>query len=194
MTNQSMMLRRVAAVLLAGGMAVSHVQARSPVIHQTDARDAHFAHALYYHYQDRPYDALATFLGNPRLELQATGAMNVLLSDLYARYGLVREADAALNRIRGSDVLTSHRNAPWLRYGKLLYQNQQNSLALNLLRQPPLLISATYHRMGRAFFAYRFAAFFYRFAPFFIALLWDALDRTPALSVQSPNGYRSAWC
>lgn len=141
MTNQSMMLRRVAAVLLAGGVTMSHVQARSPVIQQTDARDAHFAHALYYHYQDRPYDALATFLGNPRLELQATGAMNVLLSDLYARYGLVREADAALNRIRGSDVLTSHRNAPWLRYGKLLYQNQQNSLALNLLRQPPQLLT-----------------------------------------------------
>jgi len=115
--------------------------AANTIIQQRDVRDAHFAHALYYHYQNQPYDALTTFLGNPRLELQATGSMNVLLSDLYARYGLVREADAALSRVRGSDVLTSHRNAPWLRYGKLLYQNQQNSLALNLLRQPPQLLT-----------------------------------------------------
>jgi hypothetical protein len=113
----------------------------SSVIQQRDVRDAHFANALYYQYQNLPYDALTTFLGNPRLELQATGSMNVLLSDLYARYGLVREADAALSRVRGSDVLTSHRNAPWLRYGKLLYQNQQNALALNLLRQPPQLLT-----------------------------------------------------
>lgn len=115
--------------------------AAQEIIQQPDVRDAHFSNALYYHYQNQPYDALTIFLGNPHLELQATGAMNVLLSDLYARYGLVREADAALSRIRGSDVLTSHRNAPWLRYGKLLYQNQQNSLALNLLRQPPQLLT-----------------------------------------------------
>ena len=122
-------------------LGISTAQAANPVVQQRDVRDAHFANALYYHYNNQPYEALTTFLGNPRLELQATGSMNVLLSDLYARYGLVREADAALNRIRGSDVLTSHRNAPWLRYGKLLYQNQQNALALNLLRQPPQLLT-----------------------------------------------------
>ncbi len=127
--------------LLLSILSVTTAQAANTVTQQRDVRDAHFTHALYYHYQNQPYDALTTFLGNPRLELQATGSMNVLLSDLYARYGLVREADAALNRIRSSDVLTSHRNAPWLRYGKLLYQNQQNSLALNLLRQPPQLLT-----------------------------------------------------
>lgn len=130
-------LRHCMTLILIGSATLTHSQ----VIQQRDVREAHFTHALYHHYQNRPYDSLTTFLGNPRLELQATGAMNVLLSDLYARYGLVREADAALNRIRGSDVLTSHRNAPWLRYGKLLYQNQQNSLALNLLRQPPQLLT-----------------------------------------------------
>lgn len=147
MINLRPALRSVRPLLLSiltvlSGTTTQAAPATTPtVIQQRDVRDAHFAHALYYHYQNQPYDALTTFLGNPRLELQATGSMNVLLSDLYARYGLVREADAALNRIRGSDVLTSHRNAPWLRYGKLLYQNQQNSLALNLLRQPPQLLT-----------------------------------------------------
>ena len=137
------MLGQISPLLLGVLSMVScaSAQAANSITQQKDVRDAHFAHALYYHYQNQPYDALTTFLGNPRLELQATGSMNVLLSDLYARYGLVREADAALNRIRSSNVLTSHRNAPWLRYGKLLYQNQQNSLALNLLRQPPQLLT-----------------------------------------------------
>lgn len=143
MINIRPILRQLSPLLLSmlSTFSLSTAQAANTITQQRDVRDAHFTHALYYHYQNQPYDALTTFLGNPRLELQATGSMNVLLSDLYARYGLVREADAALNRIRSSDVLTNHRNAPWLRYGKLLYQNQQNSLALNFLRQPPQLLT-----------------------------------------------------
>ncbi|MEC7119274.1 MAG: hypothetical protein VXW65_05145 [Pseudomonadota bacterium] len=132
---------RIALLLVIPCSIASTLVSANSVETRRDVREAHFGHALYYHYQNKPYDALTTFLGNPRLELHATGSMNVLLSDLYARYGLIRESDAALNRARGTDVLSNHRNSTWLRYGKLLYQNQQNSLALNLLRQPPQLLT-----------------------------------------------------
>lgn len=106
-----------------------------------DAREPAFAQVMYYYYQDQPYNALTTLLANRSLEFNSSGTTSVLLGDLYTRYGLTREADAALARSVGSDVTANNRNNPWLRYAKLLYNTQQDSLALNFLRKPPALLS-----------------------------------------------------
>lgn len=113
----------------------------APLDTRRDAREPSFKQVMYYYYLNQPYDALTSLLSNRALEFNATGTVNVLLGDLYARYGLTREADAALSRATNSDVTANNRNNPWLRYGKLLYNTGQDSLALNFLRKPPTLLT-----------------------------------------------------
>ncbi|MEY2864106.1 MAG: hypothetical protein RLY58_1813 [Pseudomonadota bacterium] len=113
----------------------------APLETRRDAREPSFKQVMYYYYLNQPYDALTSLLSNRALEFNATGTVNVLLGDLYARYGLTREADAALSRATNSDVTANNRNNPWLRYGKLLYNTGQDSLALNFLRKPPTLLT-----------------------------------------------------
>ena len=106
-----------------------------------DAREPAFAQVIYQYYQNHPYKALTTLLGDRELAFNASGTVNVLLGDLYARYGLPRESDAALSRASSRDVTAGNRNMPWLRYGKLLYQTGQDSIALNFLRKPPAMLT-----------------------------------------------------
>ncbi len=113
----------------------------TPLEKRSDSREPSFKQVMYHYYQNEPYDALTTLLSNRALEFNATGTVNVLLGDLYARYGLTREADVALSRATNSDVTASNRNTPWLRYGKLLYNTGQDALALNFLRKPPSLLN-----------------------------------------------------
>ncbi len=131
-----------------GAMAISvamlmNVAYATPLELRRDAREPGFAQVMYAYYQNKPYDALTTLLANRQLAFNAAGTGNILLSDLYTRYGLPREADAALTRAGNSDVTASNRNDPWLSYGKLLYKTGQDSLALNFLRDPPALLTPT---------------------------------------------------
>jgi len=118
-----------------------HAAYATPLEVRRDAREPGFAQVMYEFYQDQPYDALTTLLANSQLAFNATGTGNVLLGNLYTRYGLPREAEAALTRAGNSDVTANNRNDPWLSYGKLVYSTGQYSLALNFLRDPPLMLS-----------------------------------------------------
>ncbi len=118
-----------------------HSAYATPLEVRRDAREPGFAQVMYDFYQDQPYDALTTLLANSELAFNATGTGNVLLGNLYTRYGLPREAEAALTRAGNSDVTANNRNDPWLSYGKLVYETGQYSLALNFLRDPPLMLS-----------------------------------------------------
>jgi hypothetical protein len=113
----------------------------TPLELRNDAREPSFAQVIYAYYQNKPYDALTTMLANRQLAFNASGTGNILLSDLYTRYGLPREADVALTRAGNSDVTANTRNEPWISYGKLLYKTDQDSLALNFLRDPPELLT-----------------------------------------------------
>lgn len=139
MSKRPELLRALTVGLICAGLS-SPVWANA-LESRRDAREPAFAQVMYQYYQNRPYDALTTLLSNRALEFNATGTVNVLLGDLYARYGLTREADAALSRATNSDVTASNRNMPWLRYGKLLNNTRQDSLALNFLRKPPALLT-----------------------------------------------------
>ncbi len=108
---------------------------------RSDLREPAFAQVMDRVYQNRPFEALTTFLSYRSLEFNATGTSSVLLSDLYTRYGLIREADASLSRATHSDVRSINRNTSWISFGKLLYQTHQDSIALNFLRKPPALLS-----------------------------------------------------
>jgi tetratricopeptide (TPR) repeat protein len=134
--------RNVPQAISAIGLCLLPVLAQSATLEtRRDAREPSFKQVMYYYYLNQPYDALTSLLSNRALEFNATGTVNVLLGDLYARYGLTREADAALSRATNSDVTANNRNNPWLRYGKLLYNTGQDSLALNFLRKPPTLLT-----------------------------------------------------
>lgn len=133
-------LRRFGVIAMSVAMSISAAYA-TPLELRRDAREPGFAQVMYAYYQNRPYDALTTMLANRQLAFNAAGTGNILLSDLYTRYGLPREADAALTRAGNSDVTASTRNEPWLSYGKLLYKTSQDSLALNFLRDPPALLT-----------------------------------------------------
>ncbi len=132
------MTSKLIAALLLTGISAAHA---APLEIRRDAREPGFAQVMYAYYQDKPYDALTTLLANRQLAFNAAGTGNVLLSNLYTRYGLPREAEAALTRAGSSDVTANNRNDPWLSYGKLVYQTGQDSLALNFLRDPPALLS-----------------------------------------------------
>jgi hypothetical protein len=133
-------LRRFGVITMSVAMSISAAYA-TPLELRRDAREPGFAQVMYAYYQNRPYEALTTMLANRQLAFNAAGTGNILLSDLYTRYGLPREADAALTRAGNSDVTASTRNDPWLSYGKLLYKTGQDSLALNFLRDPPALLT-----------------------------------------------------
>lgn len=123
------------ALLMASATSADTLEVRS------DLREPAFAQVMDRVYQNRPYEALTTFLSYRSLEFNATGTSSVLLSDLYTRYGLIREADASLSRATHSDVRSINRNTSWISFGKLLYQTHQDSIALNFLRKPPALLS-----------------------------------------------------
>jgi hypothetical protein len=130
------------AALIVTSLVLSiHAAYATPLEVRRDAREPGFAQVMYEFYQDQPYDALTTLLANSELAFNATGTGNVLLGNLYTRYGLPREAEAALTRAGNSDVTANNRNDPWLSYGKLVYETGQYSLALNFLRDPPLMLS-----------------------------------------------------
>ncbi len=135
-------VKRFSAVAVSVALFMSAAHA-TPLELRRDAREPGFAQVMFAYYQNRPYEALTTLLANRQLAFNAAGTGNILLSDLYTRYGLPREADAALTRAGNSDVTASTRNDPWLSYGKLLYQTGQDSLALNFLRDPPALMTPT---------------------------------------------------
>ncbi len=61
----------------------------------------------------------------------------MLLGDLYTEFGLPREGDIAISRVRDQDIPPSTRNMPWVRYGKLLYQLGNDAPTENYLRKPP---------------------------------------------------------
>ena len=60
----------------------------------------------------------------------------MLLGDLYTEFGLPREGDVAISRVQASDIPSSTRNMPWVRYGKLLYQMGNDAPTENYLRKP----------------------------------------------------------
>ncbi len=122
-------------------MPVVHGQETEKTVIRSDAREPAFAKVLFYYYQNKPYDALAGLLANPKLSFNATGSINVMLGDLYSKYGLTREADVAVSRSVNSDVTASNRNDAWLHYGKLLYRTKQYELGLNFLSKPPIMLS-----------------------------------------------------
>jgi len=135
-------VKRLGAIAMSVALSMSAAYA-TPLELRRDAREPGFAQVMFAYYQNKPYEALTTLLANRQLAFNAAGTGNILLSDLYTRYGLPREADAALTRAGNSDVTASTRNDPWLSYGKLLYQTGQDSLALNFLRDPPALMTPT---------------------------------------------------
>jgi hypothetical protein len=135
-------VRRLGVFALTVSMSICAAYA-TPLELRRDAREPGFAQVMYAFYQNKPYDALTTMLANRLLAFNASGTGNILQSDLYTRYGLPREADAALSRAGNSDVTANTRNEPWISYGKLLYKTAQDSLALNFLRDPPALLTPT---------------------------------------------------
>jgi hypothetical protein len=137
-------VKRLSVIAMAVSMSVGILipaAYATPLELRLDAREPGFAQVIYAYYQNKPYDALTTMLANRQLAFNASGTGNILLSDLYTRYGLPREADVALTRAGNSDVTASTRNEPWISYGKLLYKTGQDSLALNFLRDPPELLT-----------------------------------------------------
>ena len=109
---------------------------------RSDTREPKFAQVMYSYYQNKPYEALTTILADRQLSLNAGGGTgNALVSDLYARYGLLREADIALRRTNSSEMAASTLNGPWLSYATLLYKTSQDSLALNFMLDPPALLT-----------------------------------------------------
>ncbi len=108
---------------------------------RSDTREPKFAQVMYSYYQNRPYEALTKILADRQLAFNAGDTGNALVSDLYARYGLLREADIALRRTNSGEMAASTLNGPWLSYGSLLYKTGQNSLALNFMLDPPSLLT-----------------------------------------------------
>jgi hypothetical protein len=92
-------MMRFGAIAMSAAMLMSSAYA-SPLELRRDAREPSFAQVMYAYYQNKPYDALTTMLANRQLAFNSAGTGNILLSDLYTRYGLPREADAALTQQR----------------------------------------------------------------------------------------------
>jgi hypothetical protein len=108
---------------------------------RSDTREPKFAQVMYAYYQNRPYEALTTILADRQLSSNAGSTGNALVSDLYARYGLLRDADIALRRTNSGEMPASTLNGPWLSYASSLYKTGQDSLALNFMLDPPALLT-----------------------------------------------------
>ncbi|PTQ88180.1 tetratricopeptide repeat protein [Agitococcus lubricus] len=133
---------RYASIAIAVAITSQHAHAvdlKKRLDVSTDTREPEFGQIYYDYHLGRHFSALNKVIEDKEKGLFSADdpTTEILLGDLYTEFGLPREGDAALSRVQAQDIPSSTRNAPWLRYAKLLYKMGNDAPSENYLRKPP---------------------------------------------------------